>query len=39
MCSGRRIYEPKMEEVKKGNGENYIMRSIVIGTPHQISVG
>jgi len=31
----RRIFGPKRDEVT-GNGENYIMRSLMICTPHQI---
>jgi hypothetical protein len=31
----RRIFGPKMDEVT-GSGENYIMRSLMICTAHQI---
>jgi hypothetical protein len=31
----RRIFGPKRDEVL-GSGENYIMRRLMIGTPHQI---
>jgi hypothetical protein len=31
----RRVFEPKRDEVT-GNGENYIMRSIMICTPYPI---
>jgi hypothetical protein len=31
----RRIFGPKRNEVK-GSGENYIMRSLMIFTPHPI---
>jgi hypothetical protein len=34
----RRILEPKRDEVK-GSGENYIVRSLMICTPHQIIFG
>jgi hypothetical protein len=32
----RRIFEPKRDEV---SGENYVMRSLMICTPHQILFG
>jgi hypothetical protein len=31
----RRIFGPKRDEVT-GVGENYIMRSLIISTPHQV---
>ena len=34
----RRIFGPKREEVT-GNGENYIMRSLMFCTPHPILCG
>jgi hypothetical protein len=34
----RRIYGPKREEVTR-NGEKYIMRSLMICTPHPILFG
>jgi hypothetical protein len=34
----RRVFEPKRDEVT-GNGENYIMRSLVICTPYPILCG
>ena len=34
----RRVFGPKRDEVK-GNGENYIMRSLVICTPYPILCG
>ena len=34
----RRIFGPKRDEVT-GNGENYIMRSLMICTPHPILFG
>jgi hypothetical protein len=34
----RRIIWPKRDEVTK-SGENYIMRSLIIGTPHSILFG
>jgi len=34
----RRVFGPKRDEVT-GNGENYIMRSIVICTPYRILCG
>ena len=34
----RRVFGPKRDEVT-GNGENYIMRSLVICTPHRILCG
>ena len=34
----RRIFGPKWDEVT-GNGENYIMRSLMICTAHQILCG
>ena len=34
----RRVFGPKRDEVT-GNGENYIMRSLVISTPYPISCG
>ena len=34
----RRIFEPKRDEVT-GSGENYIMRSLMICTPHPILFG
>ena len=34
----RRVFEPKGDEVT-GNGENYIMRSLVICTPYRILCG
>ena len=34
----RRILEPKRKEVT-GSGENYIVRSLMICTPHQIIFG
>jgi hypothetical protein len=34
----RRIFGPRREEVT-GNGENYITRSFMICTPHQILFG
>ena len=34
----RRVLEPKRDEVT-GNGENYIMRSLVICTPYPILCG
>jgi len=33
-----RIFGPKRDEVK-GSGENYIMRSLMICTPHSILFG
>jgi hypothetical protein len=35
----RRIFGPKWDEVKKESGENYIMRSLMICTPHPILFG
>jgi len=33
----RRIFGPKRDEVtEQGSGENYIMRKLMIWTPHQI---
>jgi len=32
----RKIFVPKRDEVA-GSGENYIIRSLLIGTAHQIS--
>jgi hypothetical protein len=34
----RRIFGPKRDEVQ-GSGENYIMRSLVVCTPHPILFG
>jgi hypothetical protein len=34
----RRVFGPKRDEVQ-GNGENYIMRSLVICTPYSILCG
>ena len=34
----RRIFGPKAEEVKE-NGENYVMRSLMICTPHPLLFG
>jgi hypothetical protein len=34
----RRIFGPKMDEVT-GSGKNYIVRNLIIGTPHQILFG
>jgi hypothetical protein len=34
----RRIFGPKREEVT-GNGENFIMRSFMICTPHPVLCG
>jgi len=34
----RRIFRPKRDEIT-GSGENYIMRSLMICTPHQIFSG
>jgi hypothetical protein len=34
----RRIFRPKRDEVT-GSGENYIMRSLMICTPHPIFFG
>ena len=34
----RRVFGPKRDEVT-GNGENYIMKSLVIGTPYRILCG
>ena len=34
----RRVFGPKRDEVK-GNGENYIIKSLVICTPHRILCG
>jgi hypothetical protein len=34
----RRIFVPKRDEVK-GSGENFIVRSLMISTAHQISFG
>ena len=34
----RRIFGPKRDEVT-GNGETYIMRSLMIFTPHPVSCG
>ena len=34
----RRVFRPKRDEVT-GNGENYIMRSLVICTPYRILCG
>ena len=34
----RRVFGPKMDEVTE-NGENYIMRSLVICTPYPILCG
>ena len=34
----RRVFGPKRDEVR-GNGENYIMKSLVIGTPYRILCG
>jgi len=34
----RRVFGPKRDEVT-GNGENYIMRSLVISTPYRILCG
>jgi hypothetical protein len=34
----RRIFGPKRDKVK-GNGENYLMRSLMICTPHTILRG
>ena len=34
----RRVFEPKRDEVT-GNGENYIMRNLVICTPYPILYG
>jgi len=34
----RGIFGPKRDEVT-GSGDNYIMRSLMICTPHQILVG
>jgi hypothetical protein len=34
----RRIFGPKRDEVM-GSGENFIMRSKIIGTPHPILCG
>ena len=34
----RRVFGPKRDEVT-GNGENYIMRSLVICTPYRILCG
>jgi len=34
----RRVFGPKEDEVA-GNGENYIMRSLMVCTPHQIFFG
>ena len=34
----RRLFGPKRDEVT-GNGENYIMRSLVICTPYRILCG
>jgi len=33
-----RIFEPRRDKVT-GNGENYIMRNLMICTPHQIFFG
>jgi hypothetical protein len=34
----RRTFGPKSDEVR-GNGENYIMRSLMICTPHPLLFG
>ena len=34
----RRVFGPKRDEVR-GNGENYIMKSLVIFTPYRILCG
>jgi len=34
----RRIFVPKMDE-EKDNGKNYIMKSLMICTPHHILFG
>jgi hypothetical protein len=34
----RRIFGPKRDEVRR-SGENYVMRSLMICTPHQILFG
>ena len=34
----RKIFGPKSDEVT-GGGENYTMRSLIIGTPHKIQFG
>jgi hypothetical protein len=34
----RRVFGPKRDEVMV-SGEHYIMRSLMIGTPHQILFG
>ena len=34
----RRVFGPKRDKVQ-GNGENYIMRSLIICTPHSVLFG